>query len=171
MLAIDLWLYVRPGGATRESEKYWMGRMRVVWCQIRSSELITPACVDWGPIIWPRWIRLIMYWRIHNLWGPTNLVASTIAELDDTLLYFSGDIGIVWRPPTDARWRITWKTGIRVRWAWLNSLIVIVNCDHSWCLCGSRVSCCQVIILQGYIDSNLRDTLGYGRCVFAVVNM
>jgi hypothetical protein len=28
---------------------------------------------------------LIMYWRIQDLWGPTNLVALCVAELDDTI--------------------------------------------------------------------------------------
>jgi hypothetical protein len=32
---------------------------------------------------------LIMYWRIRDLWGPTNLVASTVIELDDTLPRFT----------------------------------------------------------------------------------
>jgi hypothetical protein len=31
----------------------------------------------------------------------------------------------------------------------LESLIVIMNHYHSWCLLGSRVLCCQVITLQG----------------------
>jgi hypothetical protein len=31
-----------------------------------------------------------MYWRIWNLWGPTNLVASCVTELDDTLCCFTG---------------------------------------------------------------------------------
>jgi hypothetical protein len=39
----------------------------------------------------------------------------------------------------------------RVRWARLNSLIVIAKGGHSCCLRGSRVSCCQVDTLQGYI--------------------
>jgi hypothetical protein len=26
-----------------------------------------------------------MYWRIWDLWGPTNLVASCVVELDDIL--------------------------------------------------------------------------------------
>jgi hypothetical protein len=39
----------------------------------------------------------------------------------------------------------------RVRWARLNSLIVIAKGGHSCYLCGSRVSCCQVDTLQGYI--------------------
>jgi hypothetical protein len=38
---------------------------------------------------------LIMYCHIQDLWGPTNLVALTVAELDDTPLYFMDDIGIV----------------------------------------------------------------------------
>jgi hypothetical protein len=38
---------------------------------------------------------------IRDLWGPTNIVALMIAELDDTPLYFTDDIGIVFGPPTD----------------------------------------------------------------------
>jgi hypothetical protein len=55
--------------------------------------------------------------------------------------------GIVYGPPTDARRAIMWKTCIGVRWARLDSLIVVVNCGH---LCGfrdSRVSCYQVVTL------------------------
>jgi hypothetical protein len=48
-------------------------------------------------------------------------------------------------PPTDARRGIVWKTCTRVRWARLDSLIVVMNCGHSWCLLDSRVPCCQVI--------------------------
>jgi hypothetical protein len=39
----------------------------------------------------------------------------------------------------------------RVRWIRLNSLIVIVKSGLSCCLRVSRVSCCQVDTLQGYI--------------------
>jgi hypothetical protein len=45
-------------GQLGESGEYWMGRLRVVWCQIRSSKVVAPACVDWGPIVWPQWTRL-----------------------------------------------------------------------------------------------------------------
>jgi hypothetical protein len=34
---------------------------------------------------------LIMYWCIRDVWGPVNLVASTIAELNDTLPRFTDD--------------------------------------------------------------------------------
>jgi hypothetical protein len=30
-----------------------------------------------------------MYWHIHDLWGPTNLVTLTVVELDDTPPYFT----------------------------------------------------------------------------------
>jgi hypothetical protein len=156
-------------GQLGESGEYWMGRLKVVWYQIQSSKVIALVCVDWGPIVWPRWIRLIIYWRIHDLWGPVNLVASTVTELDNTPLYFMGDSGIVWGPPTDARWGIAWKTYTRVRWAQLDSLIVVVNYGHSWFLYGSRVSCCQVVTLQSYIDSILYNTLRYGWCLFTIV--
>jgi hypothetical protein len=33
--------------------------------------------------------------------GPTNLVTSMVPELDDTPLYFTDDIEIVFGPPTD----------------------------------------------------------------------
>jgi hypothetical protein len=33
--------------------------------------------------------------------GSVNLVASMVAELDDTPLYFMDDIGIVFGPPTN----------------------------------------------------------------------
>jgi hypothetical protein len=74
---------------------------------------------------------LIMYWRIHDLLGPTNLVASTVAELDNTPPYLSGDIGIVCGPSMDACQGIAWKTCTKVWWAWLDYLIVVVNCGHS----------------------------------------
>jgi hypothetical protein len=34
--------------------------------------------------------HLIMYWRIRDIWSPANLVASSIAESDDTLPYHFG---------------------------------------------------------------------------------
>jgi hypothetical protein len=85
------------------------------------------------------------------LWGLTNLLASTVAKLDDTLPYLTGDT-------RDSAWAVhgvsaeayTWKTCTRVRWAWLDSLIVIMNCCHSWCLHGPVVSCCQVITLARF---------------------
>jgi hypothetical protein len=43
------------------------------------------------------------------------------------------------------------KDGTRVRWARLNTLIVVTKAVHSCCLCGSHVSCCQVDTLQGYV--------------------
>jgi hypothetical protein len=51
--------------------------------------VVAPACVGQGPC----WLglneqALIMYWRIWDLWGPTNLVALTVADLDDTPPYF-----------------------------------------------------------------------------------
>jgi hypothetical protein len=84
---------------------------------------------------------LIMYWRIRDLWGPTNLVASMVTELDDTPLYLMDDIGIVFGPSTDNPLRFRVEDDTRVRWAQLESLIVVMNCGHSWCLCDSRVSC------------------------------
>jgi hypothetical protein len=44
---------------------------------------------------------LVIYWHIQDSSGPTKLVALRVAELDDTLPYFTDDIGIVFGPPTD----------------------------------------------------------------------
>jgi hypothetical protein len=46
-----------------------------------------------------------------------------------------------------------------VRWAWLDSLIVVMNCCHSCGLRGSRVSCCQVITLARFKLARVSVTL------------
>jgi hypothetical protein len=101
-------------------------------------------------------------------WGLTNLLALTVTELDDTLPYLMGDTrDSTWATHCVSTEAYTRKTCTRVRWAWLDSLIVVVNSCHLWCLCGSRVSCCQVISLARLtIDSNLRDTLENEWCLF-----
>jgi hypothetical protein len=43
------------------------------------------VCVGWAPLHQ----ALTMYWRIRDLWGPANLVASTVTELDNTLPCFA----------------------------------------------------------------------------------
>jgi hypothetical protein len=49
---------------------------------------VAPACVDYGPRrLGHEEQALIMYWRIRDLWGPANLVASCVTEFDDTLPY------------------------------------------------------------------------------------
>jgi hypothetical protein len=92
----------------------------------------------------------VVYWRIHDLWGPLNLVALTVAKLNDTPLYFTDDIGIVFGPPIGIVFEPP-TDGTRVRWARLDSLIVKANGGHSWYLCNSRVSCCQVISLAMWL--------------------
>jgi hypothetical protein len=34
--------------------------------------------------------HLIMYWRIRDLWGPTNIVASCVTEMKAILAYLTG---------------------------------------------------------------------------------
>jgi hypothetical protein len=96
--------------------------------------------------------------------GPTNLLASSVAELDDTLPYLMGDTrDSAWTTHSVSAEAYVWKTCTRVRWVWLDSLIVVMNCCHSWCLPGPRVSFCQVISLARLtVDLNLHDTLGNG---------
>jgi hypothetical protein len=137
----------------------------------RAPNVVAPVCVNWGPVVWTRWTRLIIYWHIRDLWGPVNLVALTIAALNVTLPSF-----------TDVHWdsvRVTHRLLVEVftrkmtlGWGRTrpDSLIVIVKGGHLYCLCGSRVSClsgyfpCKV-----YIDSKLHDTFEYVWCVFAAV--
>jgi hypothetical protein len=54
-----------------------------------------------------------MYWCIRDLWGPANLVALTVAELDDTPPYF-----------TDVQWDSVWAThGVFIEaYAWNTAL-------------------------------------------------
>jgi hypothetical protein len=60
---------------------------------------------------------------------------------------------IVYMPPMDSPGcGITWKTCNRERWDLADSLIVVMNCGHSWCMCGSlcrvvRLLPCKVILI------------------------
>jgi hypothetical protein len=131
-----------------------------VWsCEGGSPQLFQLRTASVGP-----WGASIDYVLTHTrLWGPANLVTLTVVEFDDTTPYLTDAIGIVCGPPTDAHRGITWKTCTRVRWAWLDSLIVVVNCGHSWDLREPHVSFCHIISLTRlHMDLNLHDTLGYG---------
>jgi hypothetical protein len=46
-----------------------------------------------------------------------------------------------------------------VRWDWLESLIVVVNCSHSWCFRDSRVLCCHVVYLARFKLARVTTTL------------
>jgi hypothetical protein len=74
-------------GQLGKSEEYWMGRMVCgLDRKFRALNVVAPACVNFGPRrLGPNEQALIMYWCICDLWGPTNLVALMVAELDDTL--------------------------------------------------------------------------------------
>jgi hypothetical protein len=116
--------------------------------------------IGWAPLQQ----ALIMYRRIRDLWGPTNIVASTVTELDDTLPCFMDvqcdSVRATHRLPIEV---FTWKMALgggrtrsrlfdshRERWP----LVV-----PSWLTC---------VMLSGYfpckvtIDLNLHDTLEYG---------
>jgi hypothetical protein len=50
---------------------------------------------------------------------------------------------IVYGPPMDSSTcGITWNKCTREWCDPVDSLIIVMNCGHSWCLRGSRVSCC-----------------------------
>jgi hypothetical protein len=92
-------------------------------------------------------------------WGPTKILASSVAEFDDTLPYLMDDRReSAWATHGVPAEAYTWKMCTRVRWSQLDSLIVVVNCCHSWCPLGPRVSCCQIIFLaRCKNDSSLRE--------------
>jgi hypothetical protein len=86
---------------------------------------------------------LIMYWHILAIWNPTSLVASIVAELDDTLTRFTDDRKDSVRASHELPSEVfVWKTTVGRGRIWPNSLIVIPKGGHSCCLRGSRVSCC-----------------------------
>jgi hypothetical protein len=135
-------------GQLGDSGEYQMGRLRVVYFHIQSFESGSPHLCRLRTDQVAPMNKIELCTDASRIYGdPANVVASIVVELDDTPLYFMDDIGIVWGAPTDAWRAIMWKTCTRVQWAQLNSLIVVVNCGHSCCLCGSRVLCCQVISL------------------------
>jgi hypothetical protein len=92
-------------------------------------------------------------------WGPESILASSVAELNDTLPYLMDDRrDNAWATHGVSAEANMWKSYSRVRWARLDSLIVIVKYCHSWCPPGSHVSCCQVISLaRCKIDLRLHD--------------
>jgi hypothetical protein len=77
-----------------------MARLRVVYFHIQSSE---------GGSLHLRQLRtdrlasvnkIELCTDAYRIYGDSaNVVAFTVAELDDTPLYFTGDIGIVWGHP------------------------------------------------------------------------
>jgi hypothetical protein len=87
-----------------------------------------------------------------------------VIELDDTLHRFTDNRrDSVWATHELPREVFVWKTTLGRGRTRPNSLIVIAKGGHSCCLHGSRMSCCQVIFpCKVTIDSDLRDTLGYG---------
>jgi hypothetical protein len=129
-------------GQLGESGEYRMGSLRVICFYIRSSESGSPRLCRLRTDHLALVNKIELCTDAYGIYvDPANIVASTVAELDDTPLYFTGDIGIVWGPPMDA-WRgIVWKTCTRVRWARLDSLIVVVKRGRSCVLC------CHIIFL------------------------
>jgi hypothetical protein len=76
---------MRQGGQLGESGEYRMGRRRVECFHVRSSEGGSPhLCRLRTASVGPEEQASIMYWGIHDIWGPANLVALMVTELDDT---------------------------------------------------------------------------------------
>jgi hypothetical protein len=56
---------------------------------------------------------------------------------------------------------IAWKTCTRVRWARLDSLVVVMNCCHSWVFMTHMCHVVRWLPCKVSIDLSLHDTLGY----------
>jgi hypothetical protein len=162
---------VRPGGATRGKwgildGKDESGLMLDSELQGGSPHLCRLRTASVVPCCNKHWV---VYWHIRDLWGPANLVASTVAELDDTPLYFTDDIGIVFGPPTD--YPVRFSRGRR-HWGTVGPTRLFDSQCERWSLVIPMWFTC--VMLLGYfpckvtIDSNLRDTLGYEWGLFAV---
>jgi hypothetical protein len=104
----------------RVSGEYWVVRVRVVYFHILSSKGDSPC------LCWLRTDRLAIVNKIDYVLVHTGFMRS------HKLCSFNG------------RW-VGWHPTVHT--VGLDSLIVVVNYGHLWCLCGSRVSCCQVICL------------------------
>jgi hypothetical protein len=138
-------------GQLGESGEYRTWRLRVVCFHIRSFEGGSPRLcrlrtASVGPCCNKHWV---VYWRIRDLWGPTNLVALTVAKLDDTPLYFIMTLGTVGPAQLFDSHHERWPLVLP---SWLTCVMLL-----GWYL--TRLY---------YIDSNLRDTLGYGWGLFTV---
>jgi hypothetical protein len=110
-------------------------------CQLRTVSVV-PCCNK-------HWV---VYWRICDLWGSQKLSNLTVIELDDTLPRFTGvhwdSVRATHGLPVEV---FTWKTTLGWGRTRPDSFVVNANDGHSWYLCGSRVSCCQVIFLVRWL--------------------
>jgi hypothetical protein len=87
-----------------ECGEYRIGRLRVVCFHFRSSEVGSPHLCQLRINRMAPVNKIEMCIDAYGSYGdPTNVVASTVTELDDTPPYFMDDIGILWGPPMDAR--------------------------------------------------------------------
>jgi hypothetical protein len=86
----------------------------VVW--IINSELQGGSpCLRWlrPHVSWALMNKhLIMYWCIQDLWGPANLVASCVTELDDTIPPYRCYTGWCWATHGVSAEADTWKTAL-----------------------------------------------------------
>jgi hypothetical protein len=79
-----------------------MGRLRVVYFHIQSSKGGNPRLCRLRTDRLAPVNKIELCTNAYGIYGdPANLVASTVAELDDTPLYFIDDIEIVFGPPMD----------------------------------------------------------------------
>jgi hypothetical protein len=129
-----------------------MGRVRVVCFHIRSSKGGSHHLCHLRPMTVGPWGSSIDYVLAHTFFMGSCKVSRFdchwVGRHPTTPIVMY--TGIVYEPLMDSpECGIAWKMCTRVRWAWLDSLIVVMNCGRSWCLHEPRVSCCQVLSLQG----------------------
>jgi hypothetical protein len=155
-----------------ESGEYWMRRLRVVWCQIRSSKVVAPACIDWGLIVWPRWTRLSFVLMNTGFMGSHKLSSFDVRWIGwhSTVLHewHWDSVHATHGLPGEV---FTWKTILGYGGPGPARLFDS-QCERWPLMIPVWFTC---VVLSGYfsckvtIDSNLCDTLRYGWSLFAVV--
>jgi hypothetical protein len=115
--------------------------------------MVAPACVDYGPRrLCPVATSIELCTNAYEIYGdPTNLVAWH--SLSWMISYLAsrvniGSVQVTHGLPIEVFARKTALGRGRTR---LDYLIVNANGGHSWYLCGSPMSCCQVIFLASWL--------------------
>jgi hypothetical protein len=89
-------------GQLGESGECRMERLRVICFHIQSSKGGSSRLCQLRTDYLALTNKIELCTDVYRIYeDPANVVDSTAAELDDTPLYFTGDIGIVWGLPTD----------------------------------------------------------------------
>jgi hypothetical protein len=122
-------------GQLGESEASSDGKVKEWYVDIRSSKVIAPAWVDWGPFVVDPWTSTWLCTdRMLDFWGPVNRRSSMIVVVErHPTIPLETFTGIVYGPHKDSLvWGIAWKMCTRERcdpdWPY----DIVAKACHSW---------------------------------------